>query len=119
MENNFEVKRCSENDVIEFSSGTYRVKKIIDAMSTVFRNFIEKQLNEILKNYSINICPDRSGSNMYINSFTKGVDCEILKVGSDTWQKGKVKINVSVEFIPDEPEKLQSELDSVRQEINN
>ncbi|MDX2097793.1 MAG: KGK domain-containing protein [Leptolyngbyaceae cyanobacterium bins.59] len=33
-----------------------------------------------------------------------GVDCEILKLGSADWQPGKIRIRVSVEFVPDEPE---------------
>ncbi len=38
--------------------------------------------------------------------FSDGIDCEVLKIGSKGWQKGKVKINlqVSLEFCPDEPE---------------
>ncbi|VEP16717.1 KGK domain protein [Hyella patelloides LEGE 07179] len=120
MEDNFKIKQCSENDALEFSSGTYRVQKIIDAVSKVFKGNLGKQLHESLKSYQINIFPGGSGKNpSHSNYFTEGVDCEILKVGSDYWQKGKFKINVSIEFIPDEPEKVESELDSVRQEINN
>ncbi|MFN9175992.1 MAG: KGK domain-containing protein [Synechocystis sp.] len=42
-----------------------------------------------------------------------------LKAGSSGWKKGRVKINVSVEFIPDETElsQYQSPLDEIRQEI--
>jgi len=35
------------------------------------------------------------------NWFDQGVDCEILKLGSNTWQKGKLKIHVSIEFCPE------------------
>lgn len=122
MENNFELQQCSENDVMEFDNETYRVRKIINAMSRVFKEVLGKQLFESLKNNSINIYPgyhEGSKSIVYSNYFSDGVDCEILKVGSDSWRKGKFKINVSIEFIPDEPETEPSELDSVRQEISN
>ena len=51
--------------------------------------------------------------------FEEGQECEILKAGSSGWQKGKLKINVTLEFIPDEPELEKSPLDDVRQEINS
>jgi len=55
-----------------------------------------------------------------------GIDCEILKIGAKGWQKGKIRIRVSVEFIPDEPEIEQtpetthpeSPLDDIRRMIN-
>lgn len=116
MEDNFEFKQCSENDVIEFGSGTYRVKKLIEAIPKIFLDVLAHQLYSCLQKAKIDI-PIKKGN--YSNYFTKGVDCEILKVGSDSWQKGKFKIKVSIEFIADEPETPQSELDSVRQKINN
>ncbi|WLT37122.1 hypothetical protein NON20_14000 [Synechocystis sp. B12] len=53
--------------------------------------------------------------------FEKGVECKILQAGSSGWKKGKIKINVCVEFIPDEPEpnEYQSPLDEIRQEIQS
>lgn len=33
-----------------------------------------------------------------------GVEVEVLKVGALSWQKGKLKLKVTVEFCPDEPE---------------
>jgi hypothetical protein len=46
----------------------------------------------------------------------EGKNCEILHLGLSSWKKGKIKINVTVEFYPDEPE---SPLDDIRQEINS
>ncbi len=59
----------------------------------------------------------------------EGVDCETLKFGAKGWQKGKVRIRVSLEFCPDEPEveetsasneiaQPESPLDDLRQMIN-
>lgn len=44
--------------------------------------------------------------------FGEGIDCEILKPGAKSWQKGKVR--VILEFCPDEPE---SPLDDIRQQL--
>lgn len=40
-------------------------------------------------------------SNMW---FDKGVDCEILSPINNGWQKGKIRIKVTLEFCPDELE---------------
>ncbi len=50
----------------------------------------------------------------------EGIECEILKLGSNSWQKGKVRIKVTVEFCPDELEiqEPDSPLDDIRQTMN-
>lgn len=45
-----------------------------------------------------------------------GIDCERLKPGLNEWQKGRVRIKVSLEFCPDEPE-IEEELVSEQVEI--
>lgn len=49
------------------------------------------------------------------NWMDNGVKCEILKPGSKGWQKGKLRINVTLEFEPDEPSEPASPLDEIRQ----
>ncbi|MBW4647987.1 MAG: hypothetical protein KME06_04700 [Kastovskya adunca ATA6-11-RM4] len=48
--------------------------------------------------------------------FNDGIDCQVLKFRSESWQKGKIKIRVIVEFCPDEPEISEPEarFDDVR-----
>jgi hypothetical protein len=36
--------------------------------------------------------------------FNKGMPCEALTFGAKGWQKGKVRVKITVEFCPDEPE---------------
>lgn len=36
-----------------------------------------------------------------------GVECEVLQTSGGGWQKGKVKLSIRIEFVPDEPEVLQ------------
>ena len=58
--------------------------------------------------------------------FSEGVDCELLKFGAKGWEKGKIRVKLTVEFCPDEPEveatstnnQLESPLDDIRQMIN-
>lgn len=63
--------------------------------------------------------------------FDKGKDCEVLKISSKGWQKGKLRIKLALEFYPDEPEieetsvsnepkdnQPESPLDDIRRIIN-
>ena len=45
--------------------------------------------------------------------FNEGIECRILKPHQG-WIKGKIRINISLEFCPDEPE---SQLDDIRQKL--
>jgi hypothetical protein len=67
----------------------------------------------------------------YSTWFNKGVPCEILSPGNNGWKKGKVRIKITLEFCPDEPEiletpvsnnpvinKSESPLDDIRQMMN-
>jgi len=67
----------------------------------------------------------------YSTWFDQGVDCEILSPGKNGWQKGKVRIKITLEFCPDEPEvpetpasnnseinQKELPLDDIRQMIN-
>jgi len=47
----------------------------------------------------------------------EGVNCERLNPGDPQWKKGKVRVKVSVEFLPDEPLQAESPLDEIRREM--
>lgn len=46
----------------------------------------------------------------------EGVKCEVLKPGGN-WQKGKVRMKITLEFCPDEPTQPPSPLDDLRQQM--
>jgi KGK domain len=118
MTDNFKVntneylKQCDEKDIVSFNSEKWiSVSKLKDI---VFQSFRESGITAII-NY---LAQKLDVTVRNINSwFDQGVKCEILRAGSQGWQKGKIKINVSLEFIPDEPEVIESPLDDVRQEL--
>ncbi len=113
MEENFKIENCSENDALEFSSGAYRSQKIITNIKEVFNSKLTQYLYTELQSRKVDI-------QQYPNWFSQGIDCEILKVGSTGWKKGKVRLKVSLEFISNEPEEIKSEspLDDIRQTID-
>ena len=65
------------------------------------------------------------GGDINWKSPQEGIDCQILKIGSKGWQKGKLQIElnrsfqfgtqVCIKFCPDEPLEQKSPLDDIRQ----
>ena len=117
MEDNSYLPNCGDDDVLQFESNMFRVRKVREAMNYVFTNpnILVDNIENALKSQQVTI--HRA---TIIRSLTNGADCEFLSLGAKGWQTGKFRIRVSVEFYPDEPEINQPEwsLDSMRQEIN-
>ncbi len=112
MDDSCSLENCSEHDVLLFGS-ILKVDTLKKEVNEHFRKTkLGQQITESLnaKNiYVSGIVIKGSGryvSTFYDKWFIDGVDCEILKLGAASWQKGKVriKLNVSLEFCPDEPE---------------
>jgi hypothetical protein len=66
------------------------------------------------------------GGDISWKSPQEGIDCQILKIGSKGWQKGKLQIEINrkiksgemqtfIKFCPDEPLEPKSPLDDIRQ----
>ena len=100
---------CDDKDVISFNSNKWlsisKIKKVIH------QSFAQSGIDSV-RTHTSNNC-DYGISHHW---FLEGEECEILRAGSKGWQKGKIKINVTLEFVPDEP-KDKSPLDDVRQEL--
>jgi hypothetical protein len=116
MADNFKVNtneylnQCDEKDVMSFEpEKLISVSKLEDI---VFQSFRESGIRAIS-----NYLSEKFNVRETHFWFGQGGECEILRAGSQGWQKGKIKINVSLEFLPDELEVIQSPLDDVRQEF--
>ncbi|EAZ90202.1 KGK domain-containing protein [Crocosphaera chwakensis] len=105
-----------DEDVIAFSGDSLvKVSKVKD----VINSFIKSRLLKVLTDHFHHV----GIRGEFINSFDifkYGQNCEILQIGSNGWKKGKIRLKVSLEFIPDEPEikKIESPLDDIRQSMN-
>ena len=116
MSNNFQIdtneylNQCDPKDVISFESEKLvNVSKLKHIVNQSFYEYAVDEIIATLANHS-----DLQNSNDW---FYEGEECEILRAGSKGWQKGKLKVKVTLEFIPDEPEETKSPLDDVRQEL--
>jgi hypothetical protein len=115
IEYNDYFKNLRDDDVISLFGKLYKLGEVKDSIN----DFIESRehnrapyyLSEKFKRDEIQVSHNDS-----FNLLTDGVDSEILRIASDGWKKGKLKIKVSVEFIPEEPEipEYQSPLDEIR-----
>ncbi len=141
MEDSYILENCSEQDVFIFGSTTLKADKLKKEISQLFFKYKlgEQLTNSLSSNLHLDVrnVVERSGRYVrcfYDKWFDDGVDCEILKLGAAGWQKGKIKIklNVSLEFCPDELEveknqtsneqgisELKSPLDDIRLMIKN
>ena len=114
MKENSYLPECGDDDVLAFNADLVKVGKFRDLVKFAFNdpNQIPDTLFGLLRTNGVYINPQ--------DAFGKGLDGEILKIGAKGWQKGKLRIKVSLEFYPDEPEisEPESPLDDLRQMIN-
>jgi hypothetical protein len=137
MEDKFSLQNCADDDVLSFGSAMFKVDKLRQEVSNLLNEYkLGEQLSKSFssQNLQINVGQGQANRNyaaLYERWFGNGIDCEILKLGAEGWKKGKVrmKLQVSIEFCPDEPEveetqasneitQAESPLDDLRQMIN-
>ena len=115
MEYNSYLQECGDDDVLSFSNAMFKVGKFRDAVEYAFTDNaqVKATLSYALQEKKVALSNLRE-------LLREGVDGEVLRIGSNGWQKGKLRIKVSIEFYPDEPEISQPEspLDDLRQMIN-
>jgi len=111
IEYNNYVKNLRDDDVLDIDNQLFKAEKLKSALEESFGGeVVPKRFNEHIDYRGIKT---KYKGKVW---FEEGVDCKILKAGDSGWRQGKLKINVTVEFIPDEPEKpdYQSPLDEIR-----
>ena len=125
-----------DNDVLLLNNkDTFTVQRLKELVSNkfdrIFSIYVENQscreyISGLMQNLSLNEETRISGGDIKWNSAIQGIDCQVLKVGSKGWEKGKIKIEVSksfqsgqtqacIKFCPDEPPEQKSPLDDIRQ----
>lgn len=115
MEDNYYLQNCGDDDVVSFGDTTYKVSKVKKALNESFGADMGSSLHSQLRSKGVYIDPtivSPSGIHQaYDKWFNKGINCEILNLGSKKWKKGKVKIKVSFEFYVEEEESKETEND--------
>lgn len=125
-------------DILLIQKDTFVVARFKELISNKLTQKLNTQNNESSNSIFFNLLSDCSIGEVNIRVFeskwifpTSGIDCHILKIGSQGWQKGKLRIEASLsctisnryysveiiklEFCPDEPAEPESILDDIRQ----
>ena len=106
MKDKFSFHNCGNDDALSFGNAMLRVEKLKETVNQVLpENGLGHTLIQLLSQQQLNIDVGIQ-RNAYEKWFGQGIDCEILRVGAQGWKKGKIrlKLNVTIEFSPDEPE---------------
>lgn len=105
MESEFKPIDSNNDDVLELGDNIYKVSRLKEAMTKSINASLARRLYDQFTSFGINI-----NSSIFENWFAQGIDCKILNLGSQSWKKGKVKFQVSIEFyIEEDVEKTESE----------
>jgi hypothetical protein len=138
IESNNNYETVGDDDVLLFDEATFMVRRFKKLTASKFSKILEtyvvgandqggkKQVIDCMNELRINEEVRILGSEINWNSPKEGIDCQVLKIGSNGWQKGKVKIEVKedlqlgetqvcIKFCPDEPREQKSPLDDIRQ----
>lgn len=119
MENHSFIPGLADNGVFAFSHLTQKVDKAKAAFEKIF---IDN--SSVARTISSNL--DSILSSLPPTWFEQGVNCKILSSGYQDWQKGKLRIKITLEFEPDEPlieqttasNQPESPLEEIRRMIN-
>ena len=133
--NNYEILD-GEDDVLLLGQATFTVGRFKQLAGSNFQKMLlthapetnqrHKAIIEWMTEVQINEETKIRGGEINWNSPQEGIDCQIIKIGSKGWQKGKVQIEVnkniksgethtSIKFCADEPLEQKSPLDDIRQ----
>lgn len=104
MEYNSFLQKCNDDDVLELNNQIVKLSKLhsdlqyalnlkIGTNSDILLALTKKMENTPLS--SGTVCQLFSGD---------GANASILCIGSQGWKKGKIKLKITLEFCPDEPE---------------
>jgi hypothetical protein len=125
MTNNLIPYDCGDDDVIAFGEAMFRSGKLKRAISQSFDGSVGRGIDQKLRQHGLEIPIRMIGSTRLANEhcqwFDEGITCEILDLATRRWCKGKVRVNVSVEFyVEDSGEKmlLPGDRERERQEIS-
>jgi hypothetical protein len=142
MDEKVEINRSYEtldgdDDVLLLGKATFTVRRFKELALSKFDKIMnrdciaetnqrEKAIIQWMQYLLIDEETKIMGGNINWKSPQEGIDCQILKIGSKGWQKGKLQIEVDkglqswktqvcIKFCSDEPPEQKSPLDDIRQ----
>jgi KGK domain len=116
MKDNLCLQNFDEEDLISFNNREkiIRIKNVKNSCNSTFlipTDYKRQQIGKTAQALHSDMSEKIVASDQWLS---KGVDCEVLRLGEKQWTKGRIKIQVVVEFYPDEEVKPLSDLDAFR-----
>ena len=108
MTNNLIPYDCGDDDVIAFGEAMFRSGKLKKAIGQSFDGSVGRAIDQKLRQHGLEIPIRMIGSTRLANEhcqwFDEGISCEILDLATRRLCKGKVRVQVSVEFLVEDTE---------------
>jgi hypothetical protein len=100
MEENNILPECADDDVVSFRGKLFKVSQLRQIMGHAMteQNQLNLTLSNALKQKGLEL-----GLTDTKEFLHQGVNGELLTITGQGWQKGKIKMKISLEFIPDVP----------------
>ncbi len=139
MEEGLSCLEHNDDDVVEFGKTSVRIGTLIKSIEEFYKNQHYAHGDQLINHVnSSSLYIDKKiffqssmhgGNYNYTKLFDQGLECQILQLGAKKWNKGKMRIKLSVEFYLEEPQDTEnpentnlmlplSPLDDLRQIIN-
>lgn len=128
MVNKFDLEDLNEDDVISINSQMMKAGKFKqDLKEAIWSLGVNNAIRERLKLNGVYLQTWEYGRGLNKNNFLKeGIDIELLRIVGKGWQKGQVRISLSLDVYLDEPEiteaatksMSESPLDDIRRTMN-
>jgi KGK domain len=126
MDNGIKIEGISDKSAIAIGDQIFKFSSVLNAINEYFSD------HSVLDDFSSSFDRGLANGGVSINCqedewIKEGVDCEVLQPNSSDWQKGnlKMKVSVSFEFTPEADELtdqeqqkiIDSPLDEIRQMV--
>ncbi len=104
MEENNILPECCDDDVVSFRGKLFKVSELRKMMGHAMteQNQLNYTLSNALRQKGLELA--LTDTKEFLN---QGVRGELLKITGKGWEKGKIKMKISLEFIPDVPGEAQ------------
>jgi len=107
MLNKLDLEDLHEDDVISINSQMMKAGKFKqDLKEAVWSEEVAKAIREKLKSRGADVqtIEYQHTGLLNKNKLKEGIDIELLRIAGKGWQKGQVRISISLDFYPDKPE---------------
>lgn len=110
MKNKFKSLNCNDDDVLSYNGSLVKFSQFKQQLENELWQKVNYLLTKENDTYNskeriyelINTSFGYCNISVSLSSPEEGNDCEILRLGATSWQKGKIRTQSSIDFFPNE-----------------